>query len=109
MVSGSHAPDSILGRLRRAINSVRPAVLADRVRCVLACDVRDDLRQVNVPILYLRAAHDLLVNPACLEEMLSVKPDIEVVVLDGAHVLLQLMPRQSANVVAEFVGRSTRK
>lgn len=102
MVSGSHAPDSILGHLRRAINSVHPAVLVDRVRSVLSCDVLDDLRRVNVPVLYIQAAHDHLVNPVCLEEMRRVKPEIEVVVLNGAHILLQLMPRQSAEVVARF-------
>jgi pimeloyl-[acyl-carrier protein] methyl ester esterase len=105
MVSGSHAPHSLLGRLRGAINSVRPAVLVDRVRSVLACDVLDDLRQVNAPVLYMQAAHDRLVNPVCLEEMRRVKPEIEVVVLNGAHILLQLMPRQSAEVVAGFVRR----
>jgi pimeloyl-[acyl-carrier protein] methyl ester esterase len=105
MVSGSHAPDSILGRLRGAIDSVRPAVLVDRVQSVLACDVLDDLRRVTVPILYMQAAHDRLVSPVCLEEMRRVKPEIEVAVLNGAHVLLQLMPRQSAEVVANFARR----
>jgi hypothetical protein len=42
------------------------------------------------------------VNPVCLEEMRRVKPEIEVVVLNGAHILLQLMPRQSAEIVARF-------
>ncbi len=105
MVSGSHPPHSILGRLSTAINSVRPTVLVDRVRSVLACNVLDDLRRIKVPILYMQAAHDLLVNPVCLEEMRRVKPEIEVVVLNGAHILLQLMPRQSAEVVAGFVRR----
>jgi pimeloyl-[acyl-carrier protein] methyl ester esterase len=106
MVSGSHAPHSILGRLRSAINSVRPAVLVNRARSVLTCDVLDDLRCVHAPVLYMQASHDRLVNPVCLEEMLRVKPEIEVVVLNGAHVLLQLMPRQSAEVVASFARRS---
>jgi pimeloyl-[acyl-carrier protein] methyl ester esterase len=105
MVSGSHAPHSILGRLRSAIDSVRPAVLVDRVRCVLARDVLDDLRRISVPVLYMQAAHDRLVNPVCLEEMRRVNPEIEVAVLNGAHVLLQLMPRQAAGVVADFVRR----
>jgi pimeloyl-[acyl-carrier protein] methyl ester esterase len=105
MVSGSHSPHSILGRLRSAIDSVRSAVLVNRAHSALTCDVRDDLRRVNVPVLYLQAAHDRLVNPVCLEEMLRVKPDIEVALLNGAHILLQLMPRQSAEVVATFARR----
>ena len=105
MVSGSHAPHSILGRLRSAINSVPPAVLVDRVRLVLACDVLDNFHSINVPVLYMQAAHDRLVNPVCLEEMCHVKPEMEVVVLNGAHILLQLMPRQSAEIVASFARR----
>jgi len=105
MVSGSHAPHSILGRLRSAINSVRPSVLVDRAGSVLACDVLDDLRRINLPVLYLQAAHDRLVHPVCLEEMRHAKPEMEVVVLNGAHILLQLMPRQSAEVVAGFARR----
>ncbi len=105
MVSGSHPPDSILGNLRAAINSVRPAVMVDRARSALACNVLDDLHGVNVPILYMQAAYDRLVNPVCLEEMRCVKPEMEVVVLNGAHILLQLMPRQSAEVVSSFARR----
>lgn len=105
MVSGSPASNSILGRLRSAINSVCPAVLVDRVRSVLVCDALDGLRRVNVPVLYMQAAHDRLVNPVCLEEMRRVKPEMEVVLLNGAHILLQLMPRQSAEVVASFARR----
>jgi pimeloyl-ACP methyl ester carboxylesterase len=105
MVSGSHASQSILGRLRSAINSVRPAVLVDRVRSVLDCDVLDDLRRINVPVLYIQASHDRIVHPVCLEEMRHMKPEMEVAVLNGAHVLLQLMPRQSAEVVVRFARR----
>jgi len=105
MVSGSHAPQSILGRLRSAINSVRSSVLVDRARSVLACDVLDQLRCINVPVLYMQASHDLLVHPVCLEEMRNVKPEMDVAVLNGAHIMLQLMPRQSAEVVASFARR----
>jgi pimeloyl-[acyl-carrier protein] methyl ester esterase len=105
MVSGSHAPESIFARLRSAINSVGPAVLVDRARSALTCNVLDELSRVTVPVLYMQAAHDRLINPECLEEMRRVKPEIEVVVLNGAHVLLQVMPQESAEVVARFVRR----
>jgi pimeloyl-ACP methyl ester carboxylesterase len=105
MVSGRHASQSTLGRLRAAINSVSPAVFVDRVHFVLACNVLEELRRIEVPVLYMQATHDRLVNPVCLEEMRQAKPEMEVVVLDGPHVLLQLMPQQSAEVVTGFVRR----
>lgn len=105
MVSGSHASQSTLGRLRAAINSVRPAVFVDRVHYVLACNALEELRRIEMPVLYMQAAHDRLVNPVCLEEMRRAKPEMEVVVLDGPHILLQIMPQLAAEIVADFVRR----
>ncbi len=77
----------------------------DRVRAVVACNALDDLGSVNVPVLYLQARYDRLVNPACLAEMRQVKPEIEVSVLDSSHMLLQQVPSEAAQIVADFVRR----
>lgn len=77
----------------------------DRVRTVVACNALEELREVKAPILYMQARHDRLVNAVCLEEIRRAKPEVEVVVLDGTHVLLQQMPRETAEIVAEFVRR----
>jgi pimeloyl-[acyl-carrier protein] methyl ester esterase len=105
LVPGPIAPLSWQARLRAAIVSVKPRVLMDRVRAVAACDVLVELREVRVPILYMQARRDRLVNAVCLEEIRTVKPELEVVVLDGSHMLLQQMPDQTAEIVAEFVRR----
>lgn len=105
MVPGPMVPGSALARMRAAIASVKPEVLMDRVRSVVGCNVLEELRKIKVPMLYLQARRDSLVNPVCLEEMRRVKPEIEVVVMDGPHVLLQLRAQQAAEIVAEFVRR----
>ncbi len=105
MVSGQVVPGSAPARMRAAIGAVKPKVLMDRVQSVLKCNVLEDLIKVRVPVLYLQARYDGLVNPVCLEEMKQVKPDIEVVVMDGPHMLLQCLPRQAAEIVANFVRR----
>ena len=102
---GSTAPLELQARVRNAITSVKPRVLMDRIQTVVRCDVLEELRSINVPMLFLQAKHDRLVNAACLKEILAVKPEIEVVVLDGSHLLLQAMPRKTAEIVADFVRR----
>ena len=104
-VFGSTAPERLQSSLRDAVASVRPRVLMDRVQTVVACDALEQLRAVKVPILYMQSRYDRLVNVACLEDILRVKPEIEVVVLDGSHLLLQQMPRETAEIVADFVRR----
>jgi pimeloyl-ACP methyl ester carboxylesterase len=105
MLLRSTAPQLLRTRLRAAITSVKPGVLMDRVQAVVACNALKELREVKVPILYLQAQGDRLVNAICLEEIRRVKPEIEVVVLDATHMLLQQMPRETAVIVAGFVRR----
>lgn len=105
MLIGSTAPRALKDRVRDAIASVRPGVLMDRVRAVVACNVLEELSAVEVPVLFLQARYDGLVNAACADEIRRAKPEIEVRVLEGSHMLLQQMPRETAKIVAEFVGR----
>lgn len=105
MVPGPAPPNSTSACMRAAIAAVKPKVLMHRVQSVLRCNVLEELRKVTVPILYLQARHDRLVNPICLEEMMRVKPEIEVMQLKGPHMLLQQMPQEAAEIVGEFVRR----
>jgi pimeloyl-ACP methyl ester carboxylesterase len=97
------APPSLVTALRVAISSVQPSVLASRARAVLACDVRADLGQLTVPILYLQAKQDRLVGAYSLEEIRRTKPQVAVAAFEGPHLLLQRDPKGTTKVIAEFV------
>jgi pimeloyl-[acyl-carrier protein] methyl ester esterase len=105
MLFRSTAPQELQGRVRAATASVEPRVLMDRVRAVVACNALEDLRRIRVPMLFIQARHDGLVNAVCLEEIRHEKPEIEVVVLNATHMLLQQMPHETAEIVANFVRR----
>jgi pimeloyl-[acyl-carrier protein] methyl ester esterase len=105
MIFKSTAPDSLQVRVRNAVASAEPRVLMERARTVLTCNALEELSKVSVPMLYLQARHDRLVSAVCLEDIRRVKPEIEAVVLDGPHLLLQQMPQQTAEIVANFVRR----
>jgi pimeloyl-ACP methyl ester carboxylesterase len=99
---GPDAPPSLLVKVRAVVSSVLPIVLASRLRAVLGCNVRAELGQVAVPILYIQASQDRLVRASCLEEIRQIKPQIAVTVLDGPHLLLQREPRKAAEIIANF-------
>lgn len=101
----SSAPDSLQARVRDAVASPKPEVLRDRARVALTCNALEELSAVDVPLLYLQARHDRLVSAACLEDIQRVKPEVETVVFDGPHLLLQTMPLETAEIVANFVRR----
>jgi pimeloyl-[acyl-carrier protein] methyl ester esterase len=57
---GQHPPRPLLVAVRKAISSVKPRVLAGRLRAILGCDARAALGQTKVPILYLQGIDDRL-------------------------------------------------
>jgi pimeloyl-ACP methyl ester carboxylesterase len=100
---GPNAPDALVSAVRAAISAVQPRVLVSRARVILACDAREELSQIDVPILYLPAKQDRVVPASCLDEILRFRPDVKVVAINGPHLLLQREPRQAAAAVIEFI------
>lgn len=100
---GPDAPPSLLSAVRSAVSSVESKVLAARLLAVLGCDVRAELGQVAVSILYIQAKQDHLVSASCLDELRQIKPQMSVATLEGQHLLLQREPYKAAGTVAGFV------
>jgi pimeloyl-ACP methyl ester carboxylesterase len=92
----------LLASVRRAISSVKHRVLATRMRSILACDARQELGQIDVPILYIQAIHDRLVPALCFEEILKTKPQVSLVRISAPHFILQREPQRAAEAVLRF-------
>jgi len=107
LLIGPKAPDSLLSAVREAISSVEPKVLSARIRAILACDARAELSQVDVPIIYIKAKQDRLVPNSCLDEILQIKPQTVVMVVDGPHLLFQRQPQRTAEVIIKFIQQSS--
>ena len=73
---GENAAPGLLKKLRQALHGVSPDVLSGRVREVLDCDARDELRRTTVPLLYLEATNDRLLSSSCKEEFSHIRPDV---------------------------------
>lgn len=105
---GRDASSSLLAAVQTAVSLVHPKVLATRLRAILVCDVRPELSQVTVPILYVQAKQDCLVHEHCVDEIRRVQPQTKVVKIGGPHLILQREPKQAAQAIAEFVMQHTR-
>jgi pimeloyl-[acyl-carrier protein] methyl ester esterase len=100
---GQNAAPSLLQKLRQALHGVSPDVLSGRVREVLDCDARDDLRRITVPLLYLEATNDKLLSSSCKEEFSHIRPDVLFKSVPAPHLLLQREPQKAASIVMAFV------
>ena len=100
---GGYSTPELRTLTREAIGSVRPEVIAHRVRSVLRVNVVDELAHCPVPILYLRGSRDLVVPSHNLREIQSLLPDIRVATMEAPHMVLQTQPEACACAIADFV------
>ncbi|SNT30966.1 Pimeloyl-ACP methyl ester carboxylesterase [Granulicella rosea] len=100
---GQDAPQSLLDAVRAAVGRVAPSVLAHRLRLVLNCDVRAELAQIAVPVLYVLAKGDRLVGQEALREIRRCLPGVEVVRVPGPHLLAQREPKRMVEILCRFL------
>ena len=100
---GGYATPSAKEALKAALASVRADVLRARMKQVLAVDTRNLLKRVTLPLLYLRAARDILVPVQSANEVQGLAPQTKVTSLPGPHFLLQTQPEAAAAAVKAFL------
>ena len=103
-LTGRNSPRWLLASVQSALKRVRPAVMAARVQALLRCE-RDESARVTLPSLYLQPRQDRLVSKRCAELMREAQPDVEIVYMNGPHLLLQRKPEQVAAVIQAFLDR----
>lgn len=104
-MAGNDAPDALVREVQRAIGAVSPEVLAHRSTAALQVDVRGDLARVNVPLLVIAPTRDRLIRTDVAEEVLALRPDAEVALLEAPHMVLQRCPHASLARIEEFLAR----
>ncbi|MFH1469140.1 MAG: alpha/beta hydrolase [Pseudomonadota bacterium] len=93
LLLGPGAPQGLVRGLRDALRAVAPAVLAHRVRQVLATDALAALAAVKVPVLYLEGGKDRLVPARCAQRIAAHLPGLERASIAAPHLLLQRTPK----------------
>ena len=104
-MAGPDAPEAIVTEVQRAVAAVSSEVLAHRSAEALRVDARALLVEVDAPILFLAPTRDRLIRRDAYEDVLAVRPDAEVALVDAPHMILQRCPHASLARVEEFLAR----
>lgn len=102
-VIGYGAPEKLKLLFRRTVRSVNPEVFAKRARAAIECDASEEIRHIDVPLLYLQGSNDKLVGPECLDEIKRHHPETISISFHTSHLLLQREPRAAAQAIAQFL------
>jgi pimeloyl-ACP methyl ester carboxylesterase len=105
-----HAPlDPVLHPIRGLVGArlfgfpMPAAVVAHRSAEALRVDVREDLARVEVPVLLVAPTRDRLIRSDVADEVLAIRPDAEVALLDAPHMVLQRCPHAALARIEEFL------
>jgi pimeloyl-ACP methyl ester carboxylesterase len=105
------AQASLLGRFAtpqlrdaqaRALRHVSSSTLTARLRAMADVDVREELRRVAVPTLYLRASEDRLIATEFGDQVIATARNGRIAEIEGPHLLLQANPADAASVIETF-------
>lgn len=100
---GHFSTQVLRSALAQALAKVSGTALRARLQAVLGADVSAKLSAVKVPVLYLRASHDLVVPASASHLAVQLNPRTKVVELEAPHFLLQAAPVESAKAVTTFM------
>jgi pimeloyl-[acyl-carrier protein] methyl ester esterase len=89
--------------LRKALEGVSNPALRARMRAVSDVDVRDHLKKVRIPGLYLRATRDRLIPKSAAEIFKRSVNNARVVEIEGPHMLLQTRATECAHELQTFI------
>lgn len=82
-----------------------PRVMARRIAEVLRVDRRGPLRKTRCPLLCIHGRRDPVVRKSNTTEIQSIRPDAEVYLLDGWHLILETHADEAADAINRFCER----
>jgi len=102
---GSHPPTAMVRDTVKCLRSVDPALLVARTKAALKVDATKAFVECPVPVLYLGGKQDRLVSSQTPESMKALRPNLECIMLDAPHFVLQRSPTAAAHTITGFLGR----
>jgi len=80
---------SIMALLKKSLTLTPPTIMAKRMSEGVKIDVRQDLKELKVPCIYIKAKHDKLVSSSASAEIKKINKSINIIEIDGPHFILQ--------------------
>jgi len=102
---GSKSPVLTRNWVKKSLPALPRDVLAARIESVLTVNVREELKNLQAPVLYIAGSRDWLVGRKSIDVIWLCRPDVEIKVIDGVHMILQTNPSEAAEAIKEFCGR----
>lgn len=102
LLLGRFSSKELRMQLADALAQVKPASLKARLSAVMSCDVREKLKAIKVPVLYLQATRNRLVPASAHADIHRQLHEMETCKYDAPHFLLQTKADEVAKDILQF-------
>lgn len=90
-------------QMRQALNQLPPKLAKHRAKLTLHVDVCDTIRQLPLPVPVMHGKRDRLLSHRTISRFLDLRPDAQIVLVDGYHMILETHPKPIAKAIEDFV------
>jgi pimeloyl-ACP methyl ester carboxylesterase len=106
MLMGSFGDAELTTKVDEIVRTLPRPVRAARLKAMAEVDVRSDFAALRCPILVLHGRGDWLVPKKSMQKAIIMKGRARMVVIPGAHMLLQTQPEACADEIVSFTRSS---
>jgi len=99
---GPDVPDEKIALFRKAIRTVKPSVLAERLRNI--ANLKPDTGSVTVPCHYLEGSQDRLISQSCVADLIKAT-NATIHILSGPHFLALTNPQHIGKILRSILAR----
>jgi len=107
ILMGSYGDAELVAKVDEIVRTLSRPVRAARLRAVADVDVRQDFARLSCPILVLHGRGDWLIPPSLMQKSVCTKGGARMIVIPGAHMLLQTRANDAAAEIINFTKSST--
>lgn len=102
MTMGQWSTPEWQARIQTVCSTISPCVLRQRLRVALDIDATTELKSLSVPMLYLQASCDRLVEPRHGQFIQKHAANIHYKIIEGPHFLMQAQPKLCAKSIYDW-------
>lgn len=102
ILMGPYGDPELVEQVDNFVRKLSRPVRAARLRAVADVDVRADFSRLACPVLVLHGRGDWLVRKSLIQQAVCEKGRARMIVLPGAHMLLQTRPAEAAAEIIHF-------
>ena len=102
-LTGSNASSDIRSKSRELLEKVGGRKFKERIGLVNEVNMIEELKEIDVPLLYIQATKDRIVLSDSGTEIMKHVKNMEIIKVDGPHMILQVRAKKCADLIINHV------